>query len=65
MPTILAAEAIEAYLETQAWQIHAIKKAIKKANSKDTIFIDHDKVVGWVNSWGSEEDIHQELKDFE
>lgn len=54
--SFLAAEAIKTYLETQAWQINSIKKAIKKANNKNTQFISHDKVHDWVNSWGKDDE---------
>ncbi|NNM59295.1 MAG: ribbon-helix-helix protein, CopG family [Legionellales bacterium] len=54
--SFLAAEAIEAYLLTQAWQIKSIKKAIKKANSKNANFVDHHKVVDWVNSWDHDDE---------
>jgi predicted transcriptional regulator len=49
--SFLAAEAIENYLETQAWQVNAIEKAIKKADSKKAKFFDHNKIVSWVNDW--------------
>jgi RHH-type rel operon transcriptional repressor/antitoxin RelB len=52
--SFLAAEAIENYLATQAWQVRSIKNAVKKASSSDACFIDHKKVVDWVNSWDSE-----------
>ena len=54
--SFLAAEAIESYLAVQAWQVNAIKKAVKKANSKDTKFVGHNKVTDWVNSWGSKDE---------
>lgn len=54
--SFLAAEAIESYLATQAWQVKAINKAVKKANSQETRFIDHHKVIDWVNSWGHEDE---------
>ena len=54
--SFLAAEAIEGYLAVQAWQVKAIKAAVKKANSKDAKLIDHNKVTDWVNSWGSEDE---------
>ena len=54
--SFLAAEAIEGYLAVQAWQVKAIKAAVKKANSKDANLIDHNKVTDWVNSWGSEDE---------
>jgi len=54
--SFLAAEAIESYLAIQAWQVNAIKKAVKKANSKNAKFVNHNKVTDWVNSWGSEDE---------
>jgi len=54
--SFLAAEAIKSYLATQTWQIHTIKKAVKKANNKDAKFIDHNKIINWVNSWGNEDE---------
>lgn len=51
--SFLAAEAIEYYLATQSWQVKAIEKSVKKANSKKAKFIDHQKVSDWLNSWGS------------
>ncbi len=52
----LAAEAIENYLATQDWQIKAIKNGVKKADSQDAKFIEHDKVVDWVDSWDSKDE---------
>lgn len=52
--SFLAAEAIEIYLLTQQWQATEIKKSLKKANSKKAIFIAHEKVSSWLNSWGEE-----------
>lgn len=47
--SFLAAEAIESYLATQAWRVSAIEKAIKKANSKNAKFFDHNNIVAWAN----------------
>lgn len=52
--SFLAAEAIERYLATQLWQVTAIEKSIKKADSKNAVFIDHQVVSDWLNSWGEE-----------
>lgn len=52
--SFLAAEALEYYLETQAWQIKAIEQSVKKANSKKAKFIDHQNVSDWLNSWGND-----------
>ncbi|MCW5588882.1 MAG: CopG family ribbon-helix-helix protein [Legionellales bacterium] len=54
--SFLATEAIESYLAVQAWQVSAIKKALKKANTKGAKFINHTQVTNWVNSWGSEDE---------
>jgi RHH-type transcriptional regulator, rel operon repressor / antitoxin RelB len=54
--SFLAAEAIETYLTTQAWQVEAIKSAIKKADSKNAKFIEHNKVAEWLKSWGDEDE---------
>lgn len=54
--SFLAAEAIECYLATQNWQVKAIEKSVKKADSKKAKFIDHKKVSDWLNSWGSEDE---------
>lgn len=54
--SFLAVEAIEKYLETQSWQVKEIKKALKKASDKKTKFIEHNKVVDWVDSWGTQKE---------
>lgn len=54
--SFLAAEAIEYYLTAQAWQVKAVKKAVKKANSKKAKFIEHQKVIDWLSSWGTHEE---------
>lgn len=51
--SFLAAEAIENYLETQTWQINAIKKAVTKANSKNAHFVEHHEIKEWVKSWSN------------
>ena len=45
---------VESYLATQAWQVDAIQKAVEKADSKDARFIEHDKVIDWLMSWGTD-----------
>jgi RHH-type transcriptional regulator, rel operon repressor / antitoxin RelB len=52
--SFLAAEAIEYYLATQNWQVKAIEKSVKKADSKKAKFIEHQKDSDWLNSWGYE-----------
>lgn len=54
--SFLAAEAIEYYLAIQAWQIEAIEKSLKKANSKDATFFSHQEISDWLSHWGAEEE---------
>lgn len=54
--SFLAAEAISSYLATQAWQIKAVEKAVKKADNKKAKFIEHHKVANWLTSWGTKEE---------
>jgi RHH-type transcriptional regulator, rel operon repressor / antitoxin RelB len=55
--SFLAAEAIECYLAVQTWQVKAVEKSLAKANSKKANFVSHDKVVDWLNSWGTEAEL--------
>jgi RHH-type transcriptional regulator, rel operon repressor / antitoxin RelB len=54
--SFLAAEAIAQYLVAQNWQIQAIEKSIKKANSSKAKFVKHQKVADWLNSWGKKDE---------
>ncbi len=54
--SFLAAEAIAFYLAAHSWQVKAIEKSIKKADSKKAKFIKHETVSDWLNSWGSEKE---------
>jgi predicted transcriptional regulator len=47
--SFLAAEAIAAYLETHAWQVHAIEEAVRKADAGGP-FVAHEDVVSWARS---------------
>lgn len=51
--SFLTAEAIQRYLELEAWQIKAIKKAVAHAKTKKAKFVDHEKIVKWLTSWGN------------
>jgi RHH-type transcriptional regulator, rel operon repressor / antitoxin RelB len=52
----LAAEAIAAYVEQEAWQIQAIEVAIQQADLPETEWIDHDNVSAWLRTWGTEDE---------
>ncbi len=49
----LAAQAVKDYLELNEWHPRAISAAVKRANSRDARFIDHEKVDAWLRSWGT------------
>jgi RHH-type transcriptional regulator, rel operon repressor / antitoxin RelB len=51
-PSTLAAEAIDAYLEIDRWQVAGIQQAIASHDRGEGI--DHADVKAWVESWGSE-----------
>lgn len=50
----LAAQAISAYVEEQAWQIQQIEDAIEIADSDQAVWVDGEAVEAWLNSWGTE-----------
>ena len=54
--SFLAAEAIEYYLSMHSWQVKAIEKSIKKADSKQAKFVEHKKVSDWLTGWGNKDD---------
>jgi RHH-type rel operon transcriptional repressor/antitoxin RelB len=51
--SFLAAEAIENYLATQAWQIKGVKEAIAKADSSKAKWYSHEEMSQWLTSWGT------------
>jgi predicted transcriptional regulator len=53
--SFLAAEAIEAYLDQNAWQIEETHKAALKADGGGP-FVKHADMVGWLENWGSEDE---------
>jgi RHH-type transcriptional regulator, rel operon repressor / antitoxin RelB len=53
----LAAEAIAAYVDREAWQIQQIEEAVREADSQDAEWVSHEKVSEWLNTWGDEDEI--------
>jgi predicted transcriptional regulator len=47
----VAAEAIEKYLDDNAWQVEAIEVGVRAADAGD--LHPHTEVEAWVESWGS------------
>ncbi len=53
----LVSNAIEEYLSINEWQIQELVKTIKKADSPNAKFVDHVKVVEWLDSWGTDNEL--------
>ena len=50
----LASEAINAYVEMNAWQVARIKEALDEARS-GAPGVPHEEVVRWMESWGTDD----------
>lgn len=50
--SFLAAEAIEAYVDLNEWQIARTRKAIEKADAGGP-FVSHEEMSAWLLSWGT------------
>ena len=48
--SLLAAEAIEAHVETEGWQFDEIAAGLNDIDQGRTV--EHDEVAGWLRSWG-------------
>ena len=48
--SLLAAEAIAAYVETESWQVGEIAAGLDDIEQGRTV--EHDEVAGWLRSWG-------------
>ncbi len=52
----VVAEAIEAYVDLNAWQTAHVERSLA-AVEKGESGIAHDRVVEWLKSWGTEQEI--------
>lgn len=50
----LMAHAIDRYVETEAWQITAIRQAVDELEQGQADLMPHDEVVRWLDSWGTD-----------
>jgi predicted transcriptional regulator len=48
--SFLAAEAVLAYVDSQAWQFEEIEKGMADIQAGQTV--SHEKVAGWLQTWG-------------
>jgi predicted transcriptional regulator len=53
--SFIAAEAIDAYLEINEWQVAGIKRAIISMDRGEGI--PHERVKEWIASWGSDNEL--------
>jgi RHH-type rel operon transcriptional repressor/antitoxin RelB len=49
--SFLAAEALNAYLDVNEWQVAGVRRAMASLDRGDGV--PHQEVKDWVNSWGS------------
>jgi RHH-type transcriptional regulator, rel operon repressor / antitoxin RelB len=49
--SFLAAEALNAYLDVNEWQVAGIRKGMGTLDRGESV--PHEQVKAWVNSWGS------------
>ena len=49
------AEAIDAYLDVNEWQVGGIKRAIASLDRGDVV--SHERIKEWVASWGSKNEL--------
>jgi RHH-type rel operon transcriptional repressor/antitoxin RelB len=56
----LAAEAIEAYVDLNEWQVAGIKQAMASLDRGEAIA--HESVRAWVESWGTETELPKPKK---
>ncbi|MGB7416545.1 MAG: ribbon-helix-helix protein, CopG family [Thermosynechococcaceae cyanobacterium] len=53
----LAAEAIAAYVDQEAWQLQQVEEALQQAEQPDAQWVPHEKVSAWLNTWGEEDEV--------
>lgn len=53
----LMTHAIEKYVDTEAWQVAAIQKAVDELERGEADLVDHDEVAKWLNSWGTDDEL--------
>jgi len=53
--SFIAAEAIDAYLDVNEWQVAGIKGAIESMDRSESI--PHERVREWIASWGTKNEL--------
>jgi len=52
----LMSQAVRQYVEHEAWQIDAIKNALEKFETGQAQFVNHEEVLQWIATWGTDEE---------
>ncbi|MBW6512630.1 MAG: ribbon-helix-helix protein, CopG family [Desulfuromonadaceae bacterium] len=52
----LVKKAIEEFLCANEWQVQAIETAIRQADAAEAVFVEHDRIDSWLNTWGSDKE---------
>lgn len=50
----LMTHAIEKYVETEAWQVAAIREAVDELERGEADLADHEDVAAWLHRWGTD-----------
>ena len=53
----LMSRAIERYIEDEAWQVRAIREAVRKVQEGRARFVSHEDVISWLDSWGTDNEL--------
>jgi predicted transcriptional regulator len=53
----LMSHAIERYVEDEAWQVKAIREAVRKVKEGRGRFVPHEEVAQWLDSWGTDNEL--------
>ncbi len=54
--SFLASKAIQEYLEANDWQVSAIRETLDRVERPEARFLEHDKIINWLESWGKEDE---------
>ena len=54
--SFLAAEAIEAFVDVNGWEVEGIEKAVVEADAGGA-HVSHEEMVAWLESWGRDDEL--------
>lgn len=54
--SLLASEALSAYLSVEEWQVAAIREALEADDTGEST-VDHAEVDAWLKSWGTDNEL--------